>query len=286
MADNTGIQYADASWNPITGCNKVSPGCKNCFAEREWIRLSKNENTIYYRRKFTDVQFHPERLKQVFEWKRPRVIFTVTMGDPFHDAITDEQLGEFWGVMAAAHWHKFLVFTKRARRAMDWTRSEQTYRLVASHHDRWKHPDAPALFPAPPPWPLPNVALIFSAENQVEFDKRAPFLQKSVAAIKGYSLEPLIGFIDLRWEFTNGFKPHCVIIGGESGLPTQDIRPMEAHWPGEIVKVCREFGVRVWFKQWGDFAPNDEGDMERVGKKAAGNLINGQAFEESPFATR
>jgi protein gp37 len=127
MSDKTNIGYAHASWNIVTGCNKVSPGCKHCSAEREFARLRKNEATVYYGRQFDNVGFHRKMLTMPISWQTPRIVFVATMGDLFHDAIPDETLLSIFAVMSIAKQHKYLIFTKRVKRAMMFSRDPRVY---------------------------------------------------------------------------------------------------------------------------------------------------------------
>ena len=121
MSDKTGIAWTDATWNPITGCSKVSQGCKNCYAEREWGRLSANPKaTNYYGRAFTDVACHEDRLNQPLRWKKPRMIFVNSMSDLFHEEVPDAFIDKVFAVMALANRHTFQVLTKRPERMLRW----------------------------------------------------------------------------------------------------------------------------------------------------------------------
>src|SRR5262245_60057897 len=115
MGDRTGIEWTDATWNPVSGCSKVSQGCKNCYAERMFPRS-------YPGREFTDVRTHPERLEQPLRWKTPRLIFVNSMSDLFHGAVPDDFLDQVFAVMALAPQHSFQVLTKRPERALEYCR--------------------------------------------------------------------------------------------------------------------------------------------------------------------
>ncbi len=177
MADKTSIEWTDATWNPVTGCTKVSPGCKYCYAERIMERFGHQ--------RFRDIILHPERLDQPLRWRRPRRVFVNSMSDLFHEAIPDEFVQQVFGVMIRAEWHTFQILTKRAER------------LAAL---------APRL-----PWPH-NVWQGVSVEND-QYTWRIPYLQRVPAAVRFLSVEPLLGPIsDLPLDGI-----HWVIVGGESG---------------------------------------------------------------------
>src|SRR3972149_4298210 len=121
MSDKSGIEWTNASWNPVTGCTKVSRGCKFCYAET-WANRHLGEFAKDKARKFTDVLCHPEKLDIPLRWKRPRRIFVNSMSDLFHEAVPDEFIGRIFGVTAEAYWHTFQVLTKRPERMLDWSR--------------------------------------------------------------------------------------------------------------------------------------------------------------------
>lgn len=177
MADKTSIEWTDATWNPVTGCTKVSPGCKYCYAERIMERFGHQ--------RFTDIILHPERLDYPLRWRRPRRVFVNSMSDLFHEAIPDEFVQQVFEVMVRAEWHTFQILTKRAERLAEL---------------------APRL-----PWP-PNVWQGVSIETN-QYTWRIAYLQRVPAAVRFLSVEPLLGPIsDLPLD-----SIHWVIVGGESG---------------------------------------------------------------------
>ncbi len=132
MSDNSGIAWTNATWNPITGCTKVSQGCKHCYAEREWARLSANHKaTTYYGRAFTDVACHEDRLDQPLRWKKPRLIFVNSMSDLFHEDVPDVFIDKVFAVMALAEQHVFQVLTKRPKRMLAYLTSKNEWILLA-----------------------------------------------------------------------------------------------------------------------------------------------------------
>ncbi len=224
MGDKSAIEWTDATWNPVTGCTKVSPGCKNCYAERLAARLQAMGNPRY--RNGFAVTLHPDQLTLPLRWSQPRQIFVNSMSDLFHEAVPEEYIKRVFDVMVRADWHIFQVLTKRAER------------LAAL---------APRL-----PWP-PNVWQGVSVEN-ARYLWRIEHLRKVPAAIRFLSVEPLLGAIPnlpldgIQW----------VIVGGESG-PRH--RPMEASWVREIRDQCRAGKVPFFFKQWGGRTPKTGGRL-------------------------
>lgn len=222
MSDHTGIEWADATWNPVTGCTKVSPGCKNCYAERLALRLQAMGNPRY--RNGFAVTLHPDQLTLPLRWVQPRRIFVNSMSDLFHEAVPEEFIRRTFEVMVRADWHIFQVLTKRAER------------LAAL---------APKL-----PWPR-NVWQGVSIEN-ARYTWRVAYLQKVPAAVRFLSLEPLLG--PIPYLELDGI--HWVIVGGESG-PRH--RPVDPAWVRDIRDQCLAAGVPFFFKQWGGRTPKARG---------------------------
>lgn len=214
MAQNSAIEWTDATWNPVTGCTKISPGCKHCYAERMSLRL-KAMGTHQYRNGFR-VTLQPQALEIPLTWKRPRLVFVNSMSDLFHEKVPFDFIAQVFGVMEAASRHRFQVLTKRPEIAL-----EMADQL---------------------PWP-DNVWLGTSVENAL-YTHRIKSLRRIPAKVRFLSLEPLLGPIprlplrDIHW----------VIVGGESG---PGARPMEQHWVTQIRDRCLAHGVPFFFKQWG-----------------------------------
>ena len=214
MAIGSKIEWTDATWNPVTGCNKVSPGCKLCYAERLTKRL-KATGMAKYRNGFA-VTEHPDALDIPLRWRKPRAIFVNSMSDLFHDEVSDEFVRNVFGVMERADWHRYQVLTKR--------------------------PERVAALSAELPWPQ-QIWLGVSVESSRYLD-RIDLLRECGAATKFLSLEPLLGPLpnlnlnDIDW----------VIVGGESG---PGCRPMKPEWARDIRDQCVEAGVPFYFKQWG-----------------------------------
>lgn len=214
MAANSTIEWTESTWNPVTGCDKVSAGCKNCYAERMAGRLQAM-GQANYRNGFT-LTLQPQMLDLPLRWKRSQTIFVNSMSDLFHDDVPLEYILRVFDVMNAAHWHRFQVLTKRSRRL-----SELDHLLD---------------------WP-PNVWMGVSVEDE-RVASRALDLRATGAKTKFLSLEPLLGplpNLDLR-------SIDWVIVGGESG---PGARPIDASWVLDIRDRCLEAGVAFFFKQWG-----------------------------------
>jgi len=184
MSDKTGIEWTDATWNPATGCSKVSQGCKHCYAEREWPRMTKLV-PAYAGRAFTDVATHADRLDQPLRWKKPRMIFVNSMSDLFHQDVPDSFIDQVFAVMALAPQHTFQVLTKRAKRMREYmsegARASAVFDIMRNSEIGYlaggdKLP--------PQSWPLPNVWLGVSVEDQAAADERIPLLLDTPAAVR------------------------------------------------------------------------------------------------------
>ena len=214
MAVGSKIEWTDATWNPVTGCTKVSPGCKLCYAERLSKRL-KSTGMVKYRNGF-EVTCHSDTLDIPLRWRKPRTIFVNSMSDLFHEQVPNEFVHDVFAVMEKANWHRYQVLTKRPER-------------VAALSDQLK-------------WP-PQIWLGVSVESS-RYLHRIDLLRECGAATKFLSLEPLLGSLP---EFNlNGID--WVIVGGESG---PGARPMEEEWALDIRDQCLAADVPFYFKQWG-----------------------------------
>ncbi len=214
MALNSSIEWTDSTWNPVTGCTKISPGCKHCYAERMAIRLA-GMNQPRYRNGF-EVTLQPDLVRLPLRWRQPRVIFVNSMSDLFHEDVPEPFIAEVFDTMIAAHWHTFQILTKRADRLGE----------IAPHL----------------PWPI-NVWMGVSIESPRYVSRIEP-LRTVPAAVRFLSVEPLLAPI----PFLSLSGIDWVIVGGESG---PGARPMEAQWVREIRDRCVVSGVPFFFKQWG-----------------------------------
>jgi len=290
MADKTAIEWTDATWNPISGCSKVSPGCAYCYAERVSARFGRTALPWIPANAEANVVLHPDRLDQPLRWRRPRRIFVNSMSDLFHELVPDAFIARVFAVMAAARDHTFQVLTKRPERMRDLLASEDfevavDCALAALAEERgWvclSELDA---------WPLPNVWLGVSAENQHWADQRIPLLLDTPAAVRFVSAEPLLGPLDLvpyleptfaaddwRSRRPGSCALDWVIVGGESGGPLQRrlVRSSgrDLGWVRSIRDQCEAFGVAHLFKQWGGPVPTSQG-----------RELDGRTWDEYPAA--
>lgn len=286
MADHTHIEWTDATWNPITGCSVVSPGCTNCYAMRlagTRLQHHPSRNGLTKDTKAGpvwtgEVRLNEQWLDQPLRWKRPRRIFVCAHGDLFAEGVPDEWIDRVFAVMALAPQHTFQVLTKRAARMRAYVSGIQSkipflgrmplerIHLEAAGHmegdggfiDVLKdHGNVYSLY-LDAPWPLPNVWLGVSAEDQKRADERVPDLLNTPAAVRFVSAEPLLGPINLhqamtaRNEWDDVLGLHWIIVGGESG---PGARPMHPAWVCSIRDQCATAGTAFFFKQWGAWLP-------------------------------
>lgn len=302
MSDRSRIEWCDTTWNVVTGCSKVSQGCKNCYAEtiakRFWsTQYPPNEDGTP--RKFTDVRVHPERLEEPLKWRKPRRVFVNSMSDLFHESVPDEFIDQVGRTISRCKTpHTFMILTKRPERMMKYF----------IDRGNWTN----------------NVWLGVSVEDQRTADERIPLLLQTPAAVRFVSYEPALEGVDFTpylygWhsdprpvELDPGID--WIIMGGESG---PGARPMHPDWARSVRDQCQVAGVPFFFKQWGEYVPNEQGCgsegydfknrhiavrpdgthsnfrrsddnsasmMAHAGKKAAGRLLDGREWDEYPEA--
>lgn len=242
MASSSGIEWTEMTWNPVTGCTKVSPGCKNCYAEVLSRRLQAMHAPGYERGFALTLQ--PQRLDQPRQRKKPTLYFVNSMSDLFHPEVPDEYIAAVMEVIRDTPQHKYQILTKR--------------------HERLRKYFCKYTCPA-------NVWLGVSAENRKYGLPRIRALQKTPAAIRFVSAEPLVD--DLGELDLDGID--WIIVGGESG---KKARPMKLEWVENIRLQASEQGVAFFFKQWGTWGP----DGVRRSKKANGRTLQGSRYDEMP----
>lgn len=247
MGQNSKIEWTDATWNPVTGCTKVSTGCKHCYAERLFPRVYGQDRFPvpqvdgsyvgnFRQRKFTDVKLHPDRLEQPLHWKKPKMIFVNSMSDLFHEDVPLEFIDKIFDSMFIANQHTYQILTKRPERMKLYLEARKG--LSGNLRNPFgKH-----------------IWLGISCENQATADERIPILLQVPAAVRFLSCEPLLApikFYAMSWLKRNMFteeKPgiHWIIVGGESG---PGYRPMKPEWAKSIIEQCQAAGVPVFMKQ-------------------------------------
>jgi protein gp37 len=264
MSDKTGIEWTDATWNPVTGCTKVSPGCDHCYAETFAERF-RGVPGHHFERGF-DVVVRPERLDIPLRWTKPRRIFVNSMSDLFHDGIPDEFIARAFAVMAWAPRHTFQILTKRHARMRSLLSSSAFYELVDREWcgvsdwfwGRLPDLDFTEAHPHGDRWPLPNVWLGVSVETQQWADIRIPALLDTPAAVRFLSCEPLLGPVrPFLFDSAQQRQIDWVIVGGESG---PGARPMHPDWARSLRDLCTGVGVPFLFKQHGEWVPGSSDD--------------------------
>ena len=237
MSDHSSIEWTDATWNPVRGCTKISPGCKHCYAETFAERFRGVKNHPY--EQGFDLRLVPEKLAEPLRWRTPKMIFVNSMSDLFHDQVPDDYIIAVAKVMAAARWHTFQVLTKR---------SERIRRLLSTTLE----------FAAA----QPNIWWGVSVEDKKHGLPRIDNLRASPAAVKFLSIEPLLedlGTVNLK-------AINWVVVGGESG---PGARPMKAEWVISLRNQCERAAVPFFFKQWGGVR------KAKTGRELEGKLYNG-----------
>lgn len=275
----TKIEWATTVWNPVTGCTKISAGCQNCYASRMATRLAGRYG--YPNEEPFRLTVHPERLVEPFRWKKPRTVFVVSMGDLFHSDVPCDFIEAVFGVMSMLGRHTFVVLTKRPENAAEFFRkrtlldcqSSAVFAADPSRKELAHKTDLAAINgDGRNRWPLPNVWIGTSAENQEQADKRIPHLLECPAALRFVSAEPLLGNVDLSpWLeiardresgriVRSGWRPEIdwVIVGGESG---PHARPCDVTWIRLIAKQCRDAGVPPFVKQLGTHVTDQNSTM-------------------------
>lgn len=312
MASTTDIEWADATWNVLTGCSLVDEGCRNCYAARmAATRLKNHPSRKGLARlnadgvaKFTgETRFNRDWLTDPIRWKQPRKIFAVAHGDLFHENVADETIDLILAVAAMTRRHTYQILTKRPERALGYltTTGREGRILRACEEIARQEGYGEKAVPLALYWPLRNVWIGTSVSDQESADQRVPILSQIPAVIRFLSIEPLLGPVTIGRYMT---RLDWVIVGGESG---PNARPMNRNWVRALCDECADYGPRFFFKQWGAWFPYGEtnakgmrnlvskgkrpgywhewGDGEvsvRLGKKAAGRFLDGGLFDQFP----
>lgn len=224
MAGSSNIEWTEATWNPVTGCTKVSEGCRHCYAERMAKRLVAMKNPRYING--FNVTLHDDLIETPLRWSKPKRIFVNSMSDLFHEDVPLEFIQKVFDTMNKAHWHTFQILTKRSERLTE-----------LSRHLNW----------------TPNIWIGVSVENEKVMN-RIKDLKSVPAFIRFLSCEPLLG--PLKNMNLEGI--HWVIVGGESG---PGARLMKSEWAKDIRNQCKEQNVAFFFKQWGGVQKHRNGRM-------------------------
>lgn len=280
MSERTKIEWTEATWSPVTGCTRVSPGCERCYIERTPpFRMAHRRFDRDGIGGTTGVLLHPERLGRPLRWRKPRRVFVCSMADLFHKDVPDDYIVRVWNTIRRAPQHTFQVLTKRHDRMRSLLNSEdfqeEVHRAVGVGRNR------PELAHYRK-WPLPNIHLGVSVENQWAAKTRIPALLSTPAAVRWISAEPLLESVSLTHMDVEDRAPGMywinaltgrntdmgrpcpdvasldwVVAGGESG---PDARPMHPDWVRSLRDQCVTAGVPFLFKQWGEFRPAERGD--------------------------
>lgn len=274
MGETTGISWTDSTWSPVRGCTRISPGCENCYAERlagrfsgagkpfeGFVRIGKQGP-----RWTGKVTLIPEQLAVPLRWRKPRRVFVNSMSDTFHESLSNEEIAAVFGVMAACPQHTFQVLTKRPARMREWfgwvdvDALHVCLRAMDRASDDARRRTVMRTSAITSEWPLPNVWLGVSVEDQQRADERIPELLVTPAAVRWLSVEPMLGPVDL-WAYVDGNIRNesvkalrsppmpgvdWVVCGAESGPGS---RPTDLQWARDLRDECRRVGVAYFVKQ-------------------------------------
>ena len=267
------IAWTDESWNPIIGCSKVSAGCQNCYAEKmagrlslmdktkglkqyqkvvRWHHVTETKNALLWNGR---TEFVESALEKPLHWRKPRKIFVCSMGDLFHESVPFEWIDKVMAVVALCPQHTFQILTKRPERMKEYFDSCPENRFIGDY----KHVSLEVAYEGDGTlktagWPLPNLWLCVTAENQEMADKRIPILLDIPASKRFVSCEPLLDAISLQWKRNIAFQDHrpvvewldWVIVGAESGAKRRECKP---EWVDNIVRQCKDSDVACFVKQ-------------------------------------
>jgi protein gp37 len=300
--NKTSIEWTDYTWNPVTGCNKISQGCKFCYAETMATRFWGD-------RKFIDVQMHIDKLQEPIKMESKldgKKVFVCDVSDLFHEKVTFEFIASIFSVIAAKPLTTFQILTKRPDKALEF------YQWATKNVDKVKAELSKTIPFLDLTFPPKNIWIGTSVENQEQADIRIPLLLQIPAAVRFLSCEPLIGEVDIKkwlnYIFVNEFGSHnlrWVIAGGESG---HGARPMHPYWVQSLRDQCAAANVPFFFKQWGEYISIREaynanidvtdkrpiqmgtglfGDrnLVKLGKSKTGNELDGKQHLAFPTST-
>ena len=242
MGQKSTIEWTESTWNPLTGCTKISPGCKNCYAERMALRLRAMGQRNYVNG--FALTLHEQSLTLPLRWRSPQTIFVNSMSDMFHPDVPTDFIIRAFEVMRSAHWHRFQILTKRASRLFE-----------LDNYLRW----------------APNIWMGVSVENE-EYANRIDYLRETGALVKFLSLEPLLGPL----ENLNLSGMNWVIVGGESG---PGARSMVREWVTSIRDQCAKENVPFFFKQWGTTQSNPDIEDPTIHRKHPQHAKGGRQLD-------
>lgn len=311
MGNRSKIEWTDATWNPVTGCSRVSEGCRNCYAERlsggrlSHTRLYK-DLTVWKPDGFHwtgEVRCHGDLLDKPIYWRKPQRIFVCSMSDLFHEKVPFDFIDRVMAVIAFAPQHNFMILTKRAERMWEYFHVHipaQWEKALGPSVEYWRDSrlqmDANVTYqvfppvyggievcydPDTEPWPLPNLRLGVSVEDLPTAKERIPYLLATPAACRFVSYEPALGPVNF-WNFvhSHGYTHQAtldqIIVGGESGLAA---RPMHPDWARSVRDQCRAAGCAFFFKQWGEWLHESQGPIRKNG-------IPKHRWEDGSFSVR
>lgn len=263
MGDKSAIEWTDATWNVVTGCTKISPGCANCYIDRTPpFRMAGRQ---FDRSGTIPLVLHEDRFDRPVNWKRPRRIFVNSLSDLFHEDLPFEFIAKVYAVMATASWHQYQILTKREQRALEfyrWLKDDPTRLPIDGAVD----------------WPLKQVWFGMTAENAHWIEQRGRALMEIDAHVRWLSIEPLLDdAADALWDVLHDADGliHWIVVGFESGAKRRPMVITDEHrtWVRRLRDVCAEFRVEFLFKQWGGLSA-----------KSGGRMLDGRTYDGYPVA--
>ncbi|QXX75908.1 phage Gp37/Gp68 family protein [Methylovirgula sp. HY1] len=276
MGTEIAIAWAQATWDPLVGCTRKSAACKHCYAE---ALTAENAQPGGWGQGFADpsgwsgkIELRPDRLTLPLGWEAPQRVFVNSLSDVFHEALDTAAIDKIFAVMALAPQHIYLVLTKRPKTAQPYMADTATPGRIAKAMDEL----VPGAAHEVPAWPLPNVWLGVTAENQKEADRRIPLLLETPAALRFIAAEPLLEKLDLKigtWLKPpgSGARLDWVVAGGETGAKGTVCHP---DWARALRDQCAEAATPFFWNQWGRHIPE--------GAAAAQRLLDGIPHEAVP----
>ena len=277
------ISWTDFTWNPCRGCSHVSDGCENCYPETfggrfcgPGLSFEGFVKRVHGKPHWTGkVQLLPHKLREPGRVRTPQMVFVGSMFDLVHEKLPFSDIDKVFASMAEFHWHTYQILTKRPERMLEYFR-----RLAKSRPGGLVYEAvfgrANAILGTQLQWPMENVHVGVTAENEITAKARIPLLRKTPAVVRFLSNEPALTSVNWK-RWLRGIDG--MVCGGESGT---DARPMQLWWARAARDACEKMGVAFHFKQWGEYGPDHNGWMVRFGRKATGRVLDGRTHDDWP----
>jgi len=284
---NSKIEWTQKVWNPVTGCTKISAGCENCYAEKFAKRLAGRCG--YDQENPFKITSHEDKIYEPAKWRKPKIVFVGSMGDIFHDDVPDHWIDAIMATAAIFPKHTFMFLTKRPKRMQEYfSRSKEEilknwedsiYQIGWADKDGDVDSTACFLYNySQKHWPIPNIWLGVTVENQATANYRIPLLGETLAAKRFISVEPMLGNLFIG-GYLSGYDIKWVICGGENG---QGARPMHPDWVSSLLGQSHLLAIPFFFKGWGEWLYYNNSSAHKLGKKKSGRMIDGKEYLQYP----